>query len=52
MPAEHRGDCWSLSQVLLYSQPDFQGKVETFDLNQKVVPEKVLAKSCRLLGGG
>ncbi|CAL8373627.1 unnamed protein product [Boreogadus saida] len=40
------------NEVLLYSQPNFNGNVETFKLSQQVVPDKVLAKSCRMLGGG
>uniref|UniRef100_A0A8C4Z3I2 Beta/gamma crystallin 'Greek key' domain-containing protein n=1 Tax=Gadus morhua TaxID=8049 RepID=A0A8C4Z3I2_GADMO len=40
------------NEVVLYSQPNFNGNVETFNLNQLVVPDKVLVKSCRTLGGG
>ncbi|XP_074542836.1 uncharacterized protein crybg2 [Halichoeres trimaculatus] len=39
------------AQVMLYSQPDFQGECHVFDRNQEAVPEKLLTKSCRVSGG-
>uniref|UniRef100_A0A3Q3WJA2 Beta/gamma crystallin 'Greek key' domain-containing protein n=1 Tax=Mola mola TaxID=94237 RepID=A0A3Q3WJA2_MOLML len=37
--------------VILYSEPDFQGKCQVFDRNQESVSEKLLTKSCRVSGG-
>lgn len=44
---------WSISvcQVILYSEPDYQGECHVFDRNQEAVPEKLLTKSCRVSGG-
>ncbi|KAM9384403.1 uncharacterized protein crybg2 [Pholidichthys leucotaenia] len=39
------------SEILLYSEPDFQGGCYVVDKNQEVLPEKHLTKSCRVAGG-
>ncbi|XP_034560244.1 uncharacterized protein crybg2 [Notolabrus celidotus] len=39
------------AQVILYSEPDFQGECHVFDRNQEALPEKLLTKSCRVSGG-
>ncbi|XP_070778273.1 beta/gamma crystallin domain-containing protein 2 [Enoplosus armatus] len=39
------------TEVILYSEPDFQGECHIFDLNQEAVTEKLLTKSCRVSGG-
>ncbi|XP_035537809.1 uncharacterized protein LOC118343163 [Morone saxatilis] len=38
-------------EVILYSEPDFQGECHIFDRNQEAVSEKLLTKSCRVSGG-
>ncbi|XP_045915008.1 beta/gamma crystallin domain-containing protein 2-like [Micropterus dolomieu] len=38
-------------EVILYSQPDFQGECHIFDHNQEAVPEKLQTKSCKVSGG-
>ncbi|KAI3358749.1 hypothetical protein L3Q82_015158, partial [Scortum barcoo] len=40
-----------MNEVILYSEPDFQGECRAFDRNQEAVSEKFLANSCRLSGG-
>ncbi|XP_062266344.1 uncharacterized protein LOC133972789 [Platichthys flesus] len=39
------------NQIVLFSEPDFQGKCHIFDRNQEALSEKFLTKSCRLVGG-
>nr|XP_019959301.1 PREDICTED: uncharacterized protein LOC109639985 [Paralichthys olivaceus] len=39
------------NQLVLYSEPDFQGKCDVFDRNQEALSEKFLTKSCRVAGG-
>ncbi|XP_027142998.1 uncharacterized protein crybg2 [Larimichthys crocea] len=39
------------NEVILYSEPDFQGECHAFDRNQEAVSEKLLTKSCRVSGG-
>ncbi|XP_041810738.1 uncharacterized protein LOC121619243 isoform X2 [Chelmon rostratus] len=39
------------NEVILYSEPDFQGECHIFDCNQEAVTEKLLTKSCRVSGG-
>ncbi|XP_028255833.1 beta/gamma crystallin domain-containing protein 1 [Parambassis ranga] len=39
------------NEILLYSEPDFQGECQVFDQNQEAMPEKFLTKSCRVAGG-
>ncbi|KAG9355580.1 hypothetical protein JZ751_000418 [Albula glossodonta] len=39
------------NQVLLYSEPDFQGQCQQCEQNQTSLPEKFITKSCRVLGG-
>ncbi|KAM9340208.1 uncharacterized protein crybg2 [Symphorus nematophorus] len=39
------------NEVILYSEPDFQGECHFLDRNQEAVSEKLLAKSCRVSGG-
>uniref|UniRef100_UPI0037E92D57 serine-rich adhesin for platelets n=1 Tax=Semicossyphus pulcher TaxID=241346 RepID=UPI0037E92D57 len=39
------------NEVILYSEPDFQGECHIFDLNQEALPEKLSTKSCRVCGG-
>ncbi|XP_074468738.1 uncharacterized protein crybg2 [Sebastes fasciatus] len=41
----------SRNEIILYSEPDFQGECHVFDRNQEGVPEKLLTKSCRVSGG-
>ncbi|XP_064203289.1 uncharacterized protein crybg2 isoform X3 [Anguilla rostrata] len=41
----------SRSQVLLYSEPDFQGQCQLCLKNEESLPEKFLTKSCRVLRG-
>ncbi|XP_047461743.1 uncharacterized protein crybg2 isoform X2 [Mugil cephalus] len=41
----------SKNEVILYSEPDFQGQCHVFDRNEEAVPEKLLCKSCRVSGG-
>ncbi|XP_075995421.1 uncharacterized protein crybg2 [Genypterus blacodes] len=41
----------SRNEVLLYTQPDFQGECHIFDRNQDALPDKLLTKSCRVVGG-
>lgn len=43
--------CLSVPQVILYSEPDFQGECQVFDKDQEAVSEKLLTKSCRVSGG-
>ncbi|XP_036949199.1 uncharacterized protein LOC119016931 isoform X4 [Acanthopagrus latus] len=39
------------NEVILYSEPDFQGECHYIDRNQDAVSEKLLTKSCRVSGG-
>ncbi|XP_070702948.1 serine-rich adhesin for platelets [Pempheris klunzingeri] len=39
------------NEVILYSEPNFQGQCHVFDRNQEAVPEKFLTKSCRVSKG-
>uniref|UniRef100_A0A3Q1D297 Beta/gamma crystallin 'Greek key' domain-containing protein n=1 Tax=Amphiprion ocellaris TaxID=80972 RepID=A0A3Q1D297_AMPOC len=39
------------NEIILYSEPDFEGQCHVMDRNQEAVSEKVLTKSCRVLGG-
>uniref|UniRef100_A0A3B4YJQ8 Beta/gamma crystallin domain-containing protein 1-like n=3 Tax=Seriola lalandi dorsalis TaxID=1841481 RepID=A0A3B4YJQ8_SERLL len=41
----------SRSEIILYSEPDFQGECHIFDRNQDEVSEKYIIKSCRVVGG-
>ncbi|XP_071355714.1 beta/gamma crystallin domain-containing protein 2 [Trachinotus anak] len=41
----------SRSEIILYSEPDFQGECHIFDRNQDEVSEKFLIKSCRVVAG-
>ncbi|XP_033492808.2 uncharacterized protein crybg2 [Epinephelus lanceolatus] len=41
----------SRTEIILYSEPDFQGDCHVFDRNQEATPEKLLTKSCRVSGG-
>lgn len=41
----------SRDEIILYSEPDFQGECYIFECNQDTLPEKLLAKSCRVAGG-
>uniref|UniRef100_A0AAV2K431 Tissue-resident T-cell transcription regulator protein ZNF683 n=1 Tax=Knipowitschia caucasica TaxID=637954 RepID=A0AAV2K431_KNICA len=38
------------SQILLYTEPDFQGQCYTIDRNQEALSDKLLPKSCRVIG--
>ncbi|KAM6903757.1 uncharacterized protein crybg2 [Lycodopsis pacificus] len=38
-------------EIILYSEPDFQGECHNFKLNQEALSEKSLTKSCRVSGG-
>ncbi|XP_029022888.1 uncharacterized protein crybg2 isoform X2 [Betta splendens] len=40
----------SRNEIILYSEPDFQGNCHVFGDNQTAVPEKLLTKSCRVAG--
>ncbi|XP_026156027.1 uncharacterized protein crybg2 [Mastacembelus armatus] len=39
------------NEILLYSDPDFQGECQVFDHNQEALSEKLLINSCRVVGG-
>ncbi|XP_029298372.1 beta/gamma crystallin domain-containing protein 1-like [Cottoperca gobio] len=41
----------SRNELMLYSQPDFQGECQVLDRNQEAMSEKLLPKSCRVSGG-
>uniref|UniRef100_A0A672I1E0 Serine-rich adhesin for platelets-like n=2 Tax=Salarias fasciatus TaxID=181472 RepID=A0A672I1E0_SALFA len=41
----------SKDEILLYSEPDFQGECHVFNLNQETLPDKLLTKSCRVARG-
>ncbi|KAJ8335093.1 hypothetical protein SKAU_G00407320 [Synaphobranchus kaupii] len=41
----------SRSEVLLYSEPDFQGQCQQCQENQESLPDKFTSKSCRVLRG-
>uniref|UniRef100_A0A3Q1HME3 Beta/gamma crystallin 'Greek key' domain-containing protein n=1 Tax=Anabas testudineus TaxID=64144 RepID=A0A3Q1HME3_ANATE len=41
----------SRNEIILFSEPDFQGNCHVFDRNQEAVPENLLTKSCRVMGG-
>ncbi|KAJ0003651.1 hypothetical protein NQD34_008749 [Periophthalmus magnuspinnatus] len=40
-----------LLQILLYSEPDFQGQCLAIDRNKEALSDKLLPKSCRVAGG-
>ncbi|XP_035039467.1 beta/gamma crystallin domain-containing protein 1 [Hippoglossus stenolepis] len=46
-----RDDSKTRNQLILYSEPNFQGKCHIFDRNQEALSEKFLTKSCRLVRG-
>ncbi|XP_056153976.1 beta/gamma crystallin domain-containing protein 2-like [Lampris incognitus] len=37
--------------ILLYSEPDFHGECHVCDQNQEALSDKILTKSCRVIGG-
>ncbi|XP_051811452.1 beta/gamma crystallin domain-containing protein 1 [Acanthochromis polyacanthus] len=39
------------NEIILYSEPDFEGQCHIMDRNQEAVSETVLTKSCRVSGG-
>uniref|UniRef100_A0A3Q3JP54 Beta/gamma crystallin 'Greek key' domain-containing protein n=1 Tax=Monopterus albus TaxID=43700 RepID=A0A3Q3JP54_MONAL len=39
------------NEILLYSEPDFQGECHVFDNNQEALSEKLLTNSCRVARG-
>ncbi|XP_059412157.1 uncharacterized protein LOC132145285 [Carassius carassius] len=39
------------NEVLLYSEPDFQGTCRVCHQNQGCLPERLIVKSCRVVGG-
>ncbi|XP_026145633.1 uncharacterized protein crybg2 [Carassius auratus] len=39
------------NEVLLYSEPDFQGRCRVCHQNQECLPERLIVKSCRVVGG-
>ncbi|XP_044192441.1 uncharacterized protein crybg2 [Thunnus albacares] len=39
------------NEIILYSEPDFQGECHIFDCNQEAVSDKFPSKSCRVVGG-
>ncbi|XP_032391462.1 uncharacterized protein crybg2 [Etheostoma spectabile] len=39
------------NQIILYSEPDFQGECNIFDRNQEALAENLKTKSCRVSGG-
>ncbi|KAJ7999968.1 hypothetical protein DPEC_G00199940 [Dallia pectoralis] len=39
------------SEVILYTEPDFQGGCHVCDKDQEALPDQLVAKSCRVLGG-
>ncbi|KAK2920895.1 beta/gamma crystallin domain-containing protein 1 [Channa argus] len=41
----------SRNEIILYSEPDFQGECHVFDRTHEAVPEKLTTKSCRVVGG-
>ncbi|XP_008298529.1 absent in melanoma 1 protein [Stegastes partitus] len=41
----------SRNEIVLYSEPDFEGPAHVIDRNQEAISEKVLTKSCRVSGG-
>ncbi|XP_040910011.1 beta/gamma crystallin domain-containing protein 1-like [Toxotes jaculatrix] len=41
----------SRNEIILYSEPDFQGECHIFDRNQEAVSGKLPTKSCRVVGG-
>lgn len=41
----------SFCQIILYSEPDFQGQCHILDQNREALPEKFQTKSCRVSGG-
>ncbi|CAN9504228.1 unnamed protein product [Ophioblennius macclurei] len=41
----------SRDEILMYSEPDFQGECHIFNLNQEALPDKLLTKSCRVARG-
>uniref|UniRef100_A0A8C7Z5C3 Beta/gamma crystallin 'Greek key' domain-containing protein n=1 Tax=Oryzias sinensis TaxID=183150 RepID=A0A8C7Z5C3_9TELE len=38
-------------EIILYSEPDFQGQCHILDQNREALPEKFQTKSCRVSGG-
>ncbi|XP_041663959.1 uncharacterized protein LOC121523235 [Cheilinus undulatus] len=39
------------NEVILYSEPGFQGECHVFHQNQETLPDRFFAKSCRVSGG-
>ncbi|XP_055750638.1 uncharacterized protein LOC129831338 [Salvelinus fontinalis] len=48
-PSENEGRV--RSEVMLYTEPDFQGECHVCDKNQESLSDKLIAKSCRVVGG-
>uniref|UniRef100_A0A4W5NRN4 Beta/gamma crystallin 'Greek key' domain-containing protein n=1 Tax=Hucho hucho TaxID=62062 RepID=A0A4W5NRN4_9TELE len=48
-PSENQGSV--RSEVMLYTEPDFQGECHVCDKNLESLSDKLLAKSCRVVGG-
>ncbi|KAK6327338.1 hypothetical protein J4Q44_G00029830 [Coregonus suidteri] len=48
-PSENQGNV--RSEVILYTEPDFQGECHLCDKNQESLSDKLIAKSCRVVGG-
>ncbi|XP_029591551.1 mucin-17 isoform X2 [Salmo trutta] len=48
-PSENQGSV--RSEVMLYTDPDFQGECHVCDKNQESLSDKLIAKSCRVVGG-
>ncbi|KAM4539812.1 uncharacterized protein crybg2 [Odontesthes bonariensis] len=41
----------SRQEIILYSEPNFQGQCHIYDQNQQALPGTVLTRSCRVVGG-
>ncbi|XP_071230267.1 serine-rich adhesin for platelets-like [Salvelinus alpinus] len=48
-PSENQGSV--RSEVMLYTEPDFQGECHVCDKNQESLSDKLVAMSCRVVGG-
>nr|XP_029519503.1 beta/gamma crystallin domain-containing protein 1-like [Oncorhynchus nerka] len=48
-PSENQGSV--RSEVMLYTEPDFEGECHVCDKNQESLSDKLIAKSCRVVGG-
>ncbi|XP_045077806.1 beta/gamma crystallin domain-containing protein 1-like [Coregonus clupeaformis] len=48
-PSENQGSVRSV--VMLYTEPYFQGECHVCDKNQESLSDKLIAKSCRVVGG-